>query len=219
LSVSRNPETLKAWKEKNIDRMRGYYRAYYHRNKARINADPEKKAYRKKWAEENREEQRAYARQWYAEHKQEVALQRGRKKLERFGPPKQRTKMPAEEYRLRRIASSRHSQERRQLLYWTLKCKFTCARCDEADPACLQFHHREPSAKEMNIGNAGRCSSPEKLLAEIVKCDVLCDNCHRKHHYEESGGFSIKTLTDDEVQEILAKAEKLYEYYVRHMVN
>ncbi len=59
-----------------------------------------------------------------------------------------------------------------------------CVHCPEKDPACLDFHHRDPGEKEGHIGEFRRFGM-ERLLAEIAKCDVLCANCHRKHHRNE----------------------------------
>lgn len=66
-----------------------------------------------------------------------------------------------------------------------LKAALKCARCQESHPACLEFHHRDPDAKEGGIAKMvqdGYCR--EAILTEIAKCDVLCSNCHRKLHYE-----------------------------------
>jgi hypothetical protein len=62
-----------------------------------------------------------------------------------------------------------------------------CERCDERAPECLQFHHRNPEEKtiEVSIAVGRRCWSKERILAEMAKCDVLCANCHAKHHWEE----------------------------------
>lgn len=59
-----------------------------------------------------------------------------------------------------------------------------CIVCGEKDPACLDFHHRDPSQKEGHIGEFRRFGK-QRLLDEIAKCDVLCANCHRKHHRDE----------------------------------
>ncbi len=59
-----------------------------------------------------------------------------------------------------------------------------CIKCEEKDAACLDFHHRDPSTKEGQIGEF-RKFGVKHLLAEIAKCDVLCANCHRKHHRDE----------------------------------
>lgn len=60
-----------------------------------------------------------------------------------------------------------------------------CVKCGETDVSCLDFHHR--SGKKDKLGNIGdiRRFATEKLLAELAKCDVLCANCHRKHHRDE----------------------------------
>lgn len=59
-----------------------------------------------------------------------------------------------------------------------------CGTCGEKDPSCLDFHHRDRTTKEGHIGEF-RKFGMKRLLAEIAKCDVLCANCHRKHHRDE----------------------------------
>lgn len=60
-----------------------------------------------------------------------------------------------------------------------------CVKCGEQHPACLDFHHR--NGKTDKLGDIGtlRRFDTKRMLAEIAKCDVLCANCHRKHHWEE----------------------------------
>jgi hypothetical protein len=61
-----------------------------------------------------------------------------------------------------------------------------CARCGEDHPACIVFHHRDPSEKEISIADAMRLGyGRTRILAEIAKCEVLCANCHTKHHAKE----------------------------------
>lgn len=65
-----------------------------------------------------------------------------------------------------------------------LKLAFVCQICGEQDAVCLDFHHRDPTEKDISVGDAAsRGWSKERVLAEMAKCDVLCANCHRKHHY------------------------------------
>lgn len=59
-----------------------------------------------------------------------------------------------------------------------------CTRCPETHPACLHFHHLDPSQKDMAIANAVRSWSRKRLMAEIDKCEILCANCHAKEHAE-----------------------------------
>jgi hypothetical protein len=88
------------------------------------------------------------------------------------------------------FARRKRNRERREaeLRAWfaELKSVLFCARCGENHPACLHFHHSDPAAKETTIADAVRRGfSRQRLLAEIAKCDVLCANCHLKHHARE----------------------------------
>jgi hypothetical protein len=63
--------------------------------------------------------------------------------------------------------------------------KAACMDCGEFHPACLQFHHRDPSQKSFEVAKARRSGKTLKaLLPEIAKCDVLCANCHAKRHWQ-----------------------------------
>lgn len=63
-----------------------------------------------------------------------------------------------------------------------------CARCAQRFPSyCMDFHHRDPSSKEINGALLWNCSVA-RLLKEVEKCDVLCANCHRARHHEENYG-------------------------------
>jgi hypothetical protein len=58
---------------------------------------------------------------------------------------------------------------------------FGCKICGEKEHVCLDFHHLESSEKEYQI-SAMMGMSVKKLQLEILKCVVLCSNCHRKVH-------------------------------------
>lgn len=64
------------------------------------------------------------------------------------------------------------------------KAERGCSICPEKHPACLDFHHRDSTQKEIEISNAismkGWCK--DRILVEVAKCDILCSNCHRKLH-------------------------------------
>lgn len=60
----------------------------------------------------------------------------------------------------------------------------SCKECGENHPACLDFHHKDPAEKEAGVARLLHDTrSKNRLLREIAKCEVLCANCHRKHHY------------------------------------
>lgn len=46
----------------------------------------------------------------------------------------------------------------------------------------LQFHHRDPKSKTFTIAGSMWNASQEKLEEEVEKCDLLCENCHKKKH-------------------------------------
>jgi hypothetical protein len=75
-------------------------------------------------------------------------------------------------------------QQRREW-FNELKKTLKCIKCGENHPSCLEFHHRDPKQKEFGIAAFVNTSNKEKVLKEIEKCDVLCANCHRKHHHKE----------------------------------
>ncbi len=66
-----------------------------------------------------------------------------------------------------------------------VKAERGCERCGETHPACLDFHHRDPSQKCFSLNTAKRRGYTLAMVQEeIDKCEVLCANCHRKEHYK-----------------------------------
>lgn len=65
-----------------------------------------------------------------------------------------------------------------------------CAYCPENHPACLDFHHRDPFLKNPRLRGPSRGTFAnlgwDELLFEVEKCEVVCANCHRKHHAEKT---------------------------------
>lgn len=103
------------------------------------------------------EKRRATVRAWYARTKDRSAdLRRAKRKL-----------------RKREIAS----------WYADLKERLVCQRCGESHPACLQFHHPDPAVKEVSVADGVRKGwGRERILREMSVCEVVCANCHAKHH-------------------------------------
>jgi hypothetical protein len=79
---------------------------------------------------------------------------------------------------------NRRQRERIRKFVRDLKSERRCERCGFDNPAALDFHHRDGEKKDVEVANAVRRSwGEERILAEIVKCDVLCANCHRIEHH------------------------------------
>jgi len=83
--------------------------------------------------------------------------------------------------------STNTRQRRVELRYWLLKQKADstgCKRCEEENPHCLDFHHLHKEEKTRSVSQLINYEvSKEELQKEINKCEILCANCHRIHHY------------------------------------
>lgn len=67
------------------------------------------------------------------------------------------------------------------------KAERGCSRCPEHHPAALDFHHIDASGKISTIARITRLGwSWERILTEIIKCEILCANCHRKEHWNKA---------------------------------
>jgi len=76
---------------------------------------------------------------------------------------------------------TRHNRRKRAWLVAT-KLARGCEHCGytprtRADR--LHFHHRDPNTKEFSLSNGCHSRSWSQLAAEVAKCDVLCDTCHK----------------------------------------
>ncbi len=106
------------------------------------------------WKRQHRDKLREYRRKWYAGNKESAIVA--------------------------------VKQRKRDIKAWlnSYKSTLTCSRCSESHPACLEFHHRNPAEKEINLSWVVSWGwSIERIEREIDKCIVLCANCHRKQHW------------------------------------
>jgi hypothetical protein len=66
-----------------------------------------------------------------------------------------------------------------------------CNRCNQNNPACLEYHHLDQSEKKNGISQLiNRQPSLNRLLKEMEKRELVCRNCHRKEHYEPPNRLS-----------------------------
>lgn len=64
--------------------------------------------------------------------------------------------------------------------------KGPCADCKiEYSPWQMDFDHRKGQKKSFNIGSR-RSAYWQTLVKEILKCDVVCSNCHRNRTHERT---------------------------------
>ena len=55
-----------------------------------------------------------------------------------------------------------------------------CIDCDEADPAVLEFDHRDPKLKSASVSRMAARNTWSTVLVEIAKSETRCVNCHRR---------------------------------------
>ncbi len=60
-----------------------------------------------------------------------------------------------------------------------------CNRCGyDRCVAALEFHHTDDD-KEFGIADLRIVSLTETVKRELNKCEILCSNCHKEHHFQE----------------------------------
>jgi len=75
----------------------------------------------------------------------------------------------------------------KSLIDWfnEIKKNLKCDNCSESRFWVLDFHHRDPKEKDIEVSTLVRKGNKQKILDEMAKCLVLCSNCHRDLHYQE----------------------------------
>lgn len=79
-------------------------------------------------------------------------------------------------------ATARKSRKIRTSVFRNWKQTLQCQICACQDSECLDFHHIDSSKKEVMISSGLQEVSKQRLISELVKCVVVCANCHRKIH-------------------------------------
>jgi hypothetical protein len=77
-----------------------------------------------------------------------------------------------------------HRERNRKLLVAYL-LEHPCIDCGERDPVVLDFDHRDPSLKRLEVTRLAARKPWQAVLNEIAKCDVRCANCHRRRTAEQ----------------------------------
>lgn len=131
---------------------------------------------------------RVYDRRSYAKN--------GKKKL---AATKERRKKDPVFAQMLRDSTQRSKQKHYEKL--NLLKSAPCLDCKECfHPVCMDFDHRDPSAKVRDISRM--MGSPwEKVLSEVAKCDLICANCHRIRTKCRRQGVTRKPRFEERVRE------------------
>lgn len=77
------------------------------------------------------------------------------------------------------------TENRRRKKEWLDSQKIACNRCGFDHVAALEFHHTNPAEKDFLLSVAVSHYSLDRIKVEVEKCEIVCANCHRIHHFEE----------------------------------
>ena len=120
-----------------------------------------------------------------------------------YKDPEKRRKCQRECYARNRekvLVNLRGRRKNLQLIADYSKANKSCKVCGESRPACLLFHHSDPTQKEASICTLiSHNVHPDKLIKEIEKCEIVCWNCHyiihngRRWKFENGGWVRVNS--------------------------
>lgn len=127
---------------------------------------------------EKRKERRLSNKERYKEVNHNSYIKHREKRLKKVSEYQKDPKNKVNLYKLSQKTRKKNTDE-----FKAYKSTLVCTNCGENHPACLEFHHIDPSTKEGLV--AKMIHTRLKLEKELKKCIVLCSNCHRKLHYND----------------------------------
>jgi len=80
------------------------------------------------------------------------------------------------------VKRANSKKQEMKILFNLIRANNLCAFCEETELCCMDFHHLDPSQKDVNVSYLCECKSRERMINEMRKCVVVCSNCHRKIH-------------------------------------
>lgn len=92
---------------------------------------------------------------------------------------------------IKETPNSYHSQTKRGIkrkLAFIKKLGGKCQKCGyNKNISALEFHHIDESTKDISLDIRSFSNhSLEILNTEMLKCELLCSNCHKEYHYPEN---------------------------------
>lgn len=101
----------------------------------------------------------------------------------------------------RKMEYSRNESKNKVKYVFDIKQSLYCSSCGISKPPCLDFHHVS-NDKEMSIGEMihNKNYTLDDVKIELLKCIVLCSNCHRHEHYLRKTEAYQQPLGDSQVQ-------------------
>ncbi len=95
-----------------------------------------------------------------------------------------------------KVCQNKKKRGKRQDMYrWadSIKEELGCKECSNDNPVVLEFDHVDPNDKKMGISNMiADCYSRNVIRLEMMKCQIMCANCHRIRTIEQRRNHEIR---------------------------
>lgn len=88
-----------------------------------------------------------------------------------------------------------------------VKRQSSCFYCGEYEIVCLDFHHIDPTRKDIDIS---KCRGVEAAVAEMEKCVLVCKNCHAKVHAKMLPTDGLVPLSSTEIEAAITAYSRDY---------
>ena len=112
----------------------------------------------------------ANKRRYYLKHKEQILAQRKRHYIDNCVD----------------VRAYQNNMKRDRKIFCIHEKGDACSVCgvkyDGENAAIFEFHHVDPSTKELEIGSSMMGVAWERTLAELDKCILVCANCHHLIH-------------------------------------
>jgi 5-methylcytosine-specific restriction endonuclease McrA len=73
-----------------------------------------------------------------------------------------------------------------------------CSECGRDDPGQLQFDHVDPEMKEVDVSDLLNTGIPERIAKEVLKCQLLCVNCHKEKTRAEADARKMARWVEED---------------------
>jgi hypothetical protein len=91
------------------------------------------------------------------------------------------------------VATHNRKRQKRLLQYREYMQNKICERCSCNDHRVLVWHHKDPNTKIRTVYSMANLGiSWNTILAEIAKCECLCQNCHVIEHSPEKSRIGVR---------------------------
>ena len=147
--------------------------------------------------EEKKARQREYTKRWRERNPDKVKAANIKKRVRVYDPEKRAAWRAAYIANAPGVVDKINAQARRRkeevnAFLREHKLKAGCKSCGYSEHhAALEFHH--VGAKEINLSFAKSLGMAKR---EMEKCVVLCANCHRIHHWNETHEATYEKVED-----------------------